>query len=101
MLQTQFAIVWYRTLTWSKAHTWEVMNTCVIMHKMIIENKRKHPLLDIEPYHQQGPLADDHQVPTDLVSFLPVIKKFETQILITNCVTDDLVEHLWTLKENI
>jgi hypothetical protein len=74
---------------------WKVMNACVIMHNMIIESEREHPVLDIEPYHRQGPLATvDHQVPTVFASFL--IMHQEIQDTNTHSqLQDDLMEHLW------
>jgi hypothetical protein len=50
---------------------WTVMNAYVTMHNMIIESEREHPVVDLEPYHCQGPLATiDHQVPTAFTAFI-------------------------------
>ena len=60
-LQSRFAVVRYPTLTWSKAQMWEVINCCVILQNMIIDSEQEHLVIDPEPWHRQGPLAQvDH-----------------------------------------
>jgi hypothetical protein len=67
---------------------------------MIIESEREHRVYHTEPYHRQGPLATlDQHVPTVFATFLVMhqeIRDANTH----HQLQDDLVEHLWMLKEN-
>jgi hypothetical protein len=79
---------------------WETMNACVIMHNMIIESEREHPVYDPEPYHRQGPLANvDHQVPAPFADFLTMHQEIRDANTHSQ-LQDDMVKHLWMLKEN-
>ena len=72
----------------------------VILHNMIIESEQEEPILDIEPYYRQGPLAQvDHQLPATWVAFLNMRQEIgDPQV--HQELQHDPVEHLWRLKGN-
>jgi hypothetical protein len=51
----------------------DVMTACVILHNMITESERGHSVIDLDPWHRQGPLAVvGGPEPSALVVFLAI-----------------------------
>jgi hypothetical protein len=74
------------------------MNCRLIMHNIIIESERKEPVKDDQPYDREGPLAELDQVSVQFFAFLAVHQKICNRDE-DNHLQEDIVEHLWTLRE--